>query len=226
MNKLQPKNRICFQTKALRANLLLYKYRNKKWNLLRKKMRSLPKELRPETKKKFFQQRLIEKQKFQHFYQIKYYQLKNLFKLFSKKKKKNAFQYFMSILDSRLDVSLIRLNIAKSIFQAKQLITHNKITVNKQIVNRNNFYLKKGDLILRNYGSDQFRPQEAQYYREKILSEKKKRKQIFLEKLQKLEKSLQPTEQPESESSNVSTQKKQRSKHSHKSKKRWGNYFS
>lgn len=205
MNKLQPKNKICFQTKSYRANLLLKKYRNKKWNILRKKIRREPKELRPETKKKFFQQRLIEKQKFQHFYQIKYYQLKNLFNVFKKKKRRNAFQNFVYTLDSRLDVSLIRLKLAKSIYQAKQLITHNKIKINKKIVNKNNVLLKKGDFILRIHGStNKYTSYEKKQYREEVLSKKKQRKKKFLEKLQELirkqEESLLPPKQQNTKS--------------------------
>lgn len=205
MNKLQPKNKICFQTKSYRANLFLKKYRNKKWNILRKKIRREPKELRPETKKKFFQQRLLEKQKFQHFYQIKYYQLKNLFNVFKKKKKKNAFQNFVYTLDSRLDVSLIRLKLAKTIYQAKQLITHNKIKVNKKIVNKNNVLLKKGDFIFRIYGStNKYTSYTKKQYREEVLSKKKQRKKKFLEKLQELirkqEESLLPPKQQNAKS--------------------------
>jgi ribosomal protein S4 len=215
MNKLQPKNKICFQTKSYRANLFLNKYRNKKWNILRKKVRLESKELRPETKKKFFQQRLIEKQKFQHFYQIKYYQLKNLFNVFKKTKNKNAFKNFVSKLDSRLDVSLIRLKLAKSIYQAKQLITHNKIKVNKRIVNKNNILLKKGDFILRTYGStnNKYTSYKTTKYRKEVLSKKKKRKKFFLEKLQilirKQEEDLLPPKQQNTKSKYFPKNKRQ-----------------
>jgi ribosomal protein S4 len=215
MNKLQPKNKICFQTKSYRANLFLNKYRNKKWNILRKKVRLESKELRPETKKKFFQQRLIEKQKFQHFYQIKYYQLKNLFNVFKKTKNKNAFKNFVSKLDSRLDVSLIRLKLAKSIYQAKQLITHNKIKVNKRIVNKNNILLKKGDFILRTYGSTNNKntSYKTTKYRKEVLSKKKKRKKFFLEKLQRLfrkqEEDLLPPKQQNTKSKSFPKKKRQ-----------------
>lgn len=187
MNKLRPKNKICFQNKALRAKIRLYKYTNKKWNILRKKLR-YRKELKPETRKRFFQKRLFEKQQFQNFYQVKYYQLKNLFRFFQGKKKiNNVFQKFVYTLDSRLDVSLLRLELAKSIFHAKQLITHNKIKINKKIVNKNNVFLKKGDFILRIYGSPKkYTQKQKQKYKQEILSKKKQRKKFFLERLQKL----------------------------------------
>jgi ribosomal protein S4 len=167
------------------------------------------------TKKKFFQQRLIEKQKFQHFYQIKYYQLKNLFNVFKKTKNKNAFKNFVSKLDSRLDVSLIRLKLAKSIYQAKQLITHNKIKVNKRIVNKNNILLKKGDFILRTYGStnNKYTSYKTTKYRKEVLSKKKKRKKFFLEKLQRLirkqEEDLLPPKQQNTKSKSFPKKKRQ-----------------
>lgn len=186
MNKLQPKNRICFQNKDVRANLRLHKHRNKKWNILRRQIRKYPREFKTENRKKFFQKRLFAKQQFQFFYQVKYYQIKNLFKFFKDKKKKhvNIFNQFVFALDSRLDISLVRLSLAKSIFQAKQLITHNKITVNKKIVNKNNFLLKKGDFILRKYGaSNKYTQQQRQQYRQEVLYEKKQRKKKILERL-------------------------------------------
>jgi ribosomal protein S4 len=187
MNKLQPKNKICFQNKALRAKLRFSKYRNKKWNILRRHLK-YRKELKPESRKRFFQKRLFEKQQFQNFYQVKYYQLKNLYNSFKRKKAiPNIFQSFVYTLDSRLDISLVRLNLANSIYHAKQLITHNKIKLNKKIVNKNNIFLKKGDFILRIHDSTtNYTTKQKQQYKQEILSEKKKRKKIFLEKLQKL----------------------------------------
>ena len=55
----------------------------------------------------------------------------------------------MSILESRLDINITRLRLAKSIFESKQLINHNKILVNDKIVNKPNFLLKKGDIIMK-----------------------------------------------------------------------------
>lgn len=187
MNKLRPKNKICFQNKALRAKLRFSKYRNKKWNILRRHLK-YRKEFKPESRKRFFQKRLFEKQQFQNFYQIKYYQIKNLYNSFKRKKKIfNIFQSFVYTLDSRLDISLVRLNLAHSIYHAKQLITHNKIKLNKKIVNKNNILLKKGDFILRIHDSTtNYTTKQKKQYKQEILSEKKNRKKIFLEKLQKL----------------------------------------
>jgi ribosomal protein S4 len=46
-----------------------------------------------------------------------------------------------------LDINLVRLKIAKTVFQSKQLINHKKVKINDKIVNKPNFLLKKGDVI-------------------------------------------------------------------------------
>ena len=149
MNKLNPRNKICFQNnRNIHKNLNLLKLKSKKWNLFKKKLR-YKKEIKPEKRKKFFQKRLFEKQQFQNFYGcIPEYQLKNLFKKFNKKTQKiNIFQNFMILLESRLDINLVRLKLVKTIFQAKQLINHKKIQVNLKIIQKPNFLLQKGDII-------------------------------------------------------------------------------
>lgn len=149
MNKLRPRNKICFQNNENQhSNLKISKLKRKKWNLFKKRLK-YRKEIKPEKRNKFFQKRLFEKQQFKNFYGcVPEYQLKNLFKFLKKKKNKiNTFKEFVLILESRLDINVVRLKLAKTIFQAKQLINHKKIKVNNLIVNKPNFLLKKGDII-------------------------------------------------------------------------------
>lgn len=148
MNKLKPRNKICFQNnRNIHKNLNLLKLKSKKWNLFKKKLR-YRKEIKPEKRKKFFQKRLFEKQQFRNFYGcIHEYQIKNLFKKLSKKNKINIFKKFLILLESRLDINLVRLKLVKTIFQAKQLINHNKIKVNHKIISKPNYLLQKGDII-------------------------------------------------------------------------------
>lgn len=151
MNKLQPRNKICFQNKLnIHASLRLTrrKFKSKKWNFFRRRI-YYQKEIKTEKKKEFYQKRLFEKQQFNFFYGcIQNTQLKKLYhKLKKKKSKINTFNKFLSVIESRLDINLIRLKLAKTIFQAKQLINHSKICVNKKLVTKSNFLLKKGDLI-------------------------------------------------------------------------------
>ena len=149
MNKLKPRNKICFQNnKNIHINLKLLKLRSKKWNIFKRKLR-YKKEIKPEKRKKFFQRRLFEKQQFRNFYGcIHEYQLKNIFKKLSKKDNKiNIFQKFIIMLESRLDINLVRLKLVKTIFQAKQLINHKKVQINNKIISKPNFILKKGDIV-------------------------------------------------------------------------------
>jgi len=149
MNKLRPRNKIFFQkNRNTPAYLKRTKLKKKKWNLFKKRLK-YKKEIKPEKRNKFFQKRLFEKQQFKNFYGcIPEYQLKNLFKKLSKRKNKiNIFKNFVITLESRLDINVLRLKLAKTIFQAKQLINHKKIKVNNKIVSKPNLLLKKGDLI-------------------------------------------------------------------------------
>lgn len=149
MNKLRPRNKICFQNNINpHAYLKIWKLKKKKWNLFKKKLKK-QKIIKPEKRNKFFQRRLFEKQEFKNFYgSIPEYQLKNLFKKLSKKDNKiNMFKNFIITIETRLDINLLRLRFAKTIFQAKQLINHKKIKINNQIINKPNYLLKKGDII-------------------------------------------------------------------------------
>ena len=149
MNKLKPRNKICFQNNQnIHKNLNLLKLKSKKWNLFKKRLR-YRKEIKPEKRKKFFQKRLFETQQFKNFYGcIHKYQLKNILKNLSKKETKiNIFQQFVVLLESRLDINLVRLKLVKTIFQAKQLINHKKIKINNIIISKPNFILEKGDII-------------------------------------------------------------------------------
>ena len=148
MNKFRPRNKICFQNNEnIHANLKISKLNKKKWNLFKKRLK-YKKEIKPEKRNKFFQKRLFEKQQFKNFYGcIPEYQLKNLFSNLNKKDNKiNTFKNFILILESRLDINLVRLKLAKTVFQSKQLINHKKVKINNKIVSKPNFLLKKGDV--------------------------------------------------------------------------------
>lgn len=149
MNKLRPRNKICFQNNEnIHASLNLSKLNKKKWNLFKKRLK-YRKEIKPEKRNKFFQKRLFEKQQLKQFYGcLPEYQLKNVFKKLNQKKNKiNAFKNLIILLESRLDIVVVRLKFAKTIFEAKQLINHGKIQVNNMKINKPNYLLKQGDMI-------------------------------------------------------------------------------
>ncbi len=151
MNKLRPRNKICFQNNEnIHSNLKLSILNRKKWNLFKKRLK-YKKEIKPEKRNKFFQKRLFAKQQLKFFYGcLPENQLKNLYKKLKKKKNKiNMFKNLILLLESRLDIVVVRLKLAKTIFESKQLINHGKIKVNDQIVNKSNFLLKTGDVIVK-----------------------------------------------------------------------------
>lgn len=150
MNKLKPRNKICFQNNInIHTNLKLSKLKKKKWNLFKKRLKFKRFFFKPERKNKFFQKRLFEKQQLKYFYGcIQEYKLKNIIKKLKKKDNKiNIFKNFIILLEKRLDINLVRLKLVKSIFKAKQLINHKKVMVNNRIINKSNYLLKKGDII-------------------------------------------------------------------------------
>nr|YP_001315127.1 ribosomal protein S4 [Chlorokybus atmophyticus]ABO15122.1 ribosomal protein S4 [Chlorokybus atmophyticus] len=54
---------------------------------------------------------------------------------------------FLSLLERRLDVVLLRLKYCSTLSEARQLISHKKILVNNETVNISSYLLKNGDLI-------------------------------------------------------------------------------
>ncbi len=78
---------------------------------------------------------LKAKQRVKNFYgRITEKQFRNTFKLASKAKG-NAAENFVGLLERRLDAVIYRMNIAPTIFAARQLVSHGHITVNGKRVN-------------------------------------------------------------------------------------------
>ena len=89
----------------------------------------------------------LEKSKVRFYYGFfKEKQFKNIYKK-AKEHKSNFDKNLISILESKLDIVLVKMGFVRSIFEAKQLINHNKVLVNNKIVNRSLFFLKNNDVI-------------------------------------------------------------------------------
>ena len=63
------------------------------------------------------------------------------------KKIKYNIKAFISLLEMRLQNVVYKCGIAKSIFLAKQLISHKKILVNDKVLNIRSYTVKEGDVI-------------------------------------------------------------------------------
>lgn len=89
---------------------------------------------------------LREKQKAKRMYNLLERQFKITFNK-AKKKKGDAGENLMRLLETRLDNVIFRLGLASSRSQARELVNHRHFTVNNQIVNIPSYQIKKGDII-------------------------------------------------------------------------------
>ncbi len=81
-----------------------------------------------------------------HYGRVKEKQLVNIFNL-AKRKKGNTGDNFISLLESRIDVVVYRLNFSPTIFSARQIVTHKHIKINGKVINTPSQRLKVGDII-------------------------------------------------------------------------------
>ncbi len=81
-----------------------------------------------------------------HYGRINEKQFRNTFILASKMKG-NTGENFIGLLERRLDAIIYRMNLASSIFAARQLVTHGHILVNGKRLNVPSAKLKEGDVV-------------------------------------------------------------------------------
>jgi small subunit ribosomal protein S4 len=94
-----------------------------------------------------YSKHLDEKQKLKsHYGRVNERQFESVFKV-AAKMKGNTAENFIGLLERRLDMAIYRLNLAPTIFSARQLVSHKHIEVNNKIVNIPSFKLKNGDVI-------------------------------------------------------------------------------
>lgn len=89
---------------------------------------------------------LQAKQKLKGYYNINEKQFKNLY-LKARKQKGNATENFVGLLERRLDMVVYRMNIAPSVFAARQFVNHKHIKVNGKIVNIPSYLVSPQDVI-------------------------------------------------------------------------------
>lgn len=89
---------------------------------------------------------LQEKQKAKYTYGILEKQFSNLFVKASRSKGITG-EILLQLCETRLDNLIFRMGIAPTRRAARQLVTHNHITVNEQVVNIPSFHVRTGDNI-------------------------------------------------------------------------------
>ncbi|MDA9817898.1 30S ribosomal protein S4 [Flavobacteriaceae bacterium] len=73
-------------------------------------------------------------------------QFRNIFKEAAKNKGDTG-ENFITLLELRLDVVIYRANFVKTMFAARQFISHKHITINDKVVNISSYRLKIGDVV-------------------------------------------------------------------------------
>jgi small subunit ribosomal protein S4 len=81
-----------------------------------------------------------------HYGRITEKQFRNTFKL-AEKMKGNTAENFAGLLESRLDMVVYRMNLAPTIFAARQLVSHCNVRLNGKKVNIPSLRLKAGDKV-------------------------------------------------------------------------------
>jgi small subunit ribosomal protein S4 len=158
MRIINAKYRICVRTNENVWNTKnIYKLKKKKWKLftkVKKQHKLIPIvnnsffDLKPKSTKQLYKRRLLARQTLKSFYGgLTNKKLKNIFSLLKTKNSSNIIYRLIQSLETRLDITLYRLNIASTIFEAKQLIQHKKVCVNNIIQSSRNYQLKPGDCV-------------------------------------------------------------------------------
>lgn len=134
------------------------KFRKKKWQSFKTRNKNpslqsvitFEERLRLESERGLYKKSLIQKQILRSFYgNISEKQFKALIlksDLFNTRSKLS----FISLLESRLDIFLYRAHLASTLNEAKQAISHKKITVNGINVRSRSYLLSPGDLVQMN----------------------------------------------------------------------------
>lgn len=90
--------------------------------------------------------RLVEKQRLRAQYDLSETQLSRAFDKARKVEGKTG-EALVALLETRLDALVLRSGIARTIYQARQMVVHGHIEVNGQKVNRPSFQLKPGFVV-------------------------------------------------------------------------------
>jgi small subunit ribosomal protein S4 len=93
-----------------------------------------------------FKRQLMEKQKLRAQYNIHERQLRNYFDK-AQRKKGNTGDNLLQMLEMRLDAVVLRGGLARTIYAARQLVTHGHILVNGERVDVPGYTCKPGDVI-------------------------------------------------------------------------------
>lgn len=93
-----------------------------------------------------YKEQLIEKQKLRAQYNVHEKQMVNYYKK-AQKQEGNTGENLLQLLESRLDAIVLRGNLARTIYAARQYVNHCHILVNGKRVNIPSYSVRVGDVI-------------------------------------------------------------------------------
>jgi small subunit ribosomal protein S4 len=93
-----------------------------------------------------YQVRLLEKQRLRHQYNISEAQMRKAYDDAHRKEGKTG-ENMVALLESRLDATVQRAGLARTIYQARQLVAHGHFLVDGKKVDRPSYRLKPGQMI-------------------------------------------------------------------------------
>jgi small subunit ribosomal protein S4 len=90
--------------------------------------------------------RLLEKQRLRLQYDLREAQLRRAFDEADRTRGKTG-EVLVTLLERRLDAVVVRAGLARTIYQARQFVTHRHITVNGRRVDRPSYRTRPGDVV-------------------------------------------------------------------------------
>ncbi|HOV92759.1 MAG TPA: 30S ribosomal protein S4 [Candidatus Kapabacteria bacterium] len=98
------------------------------------------------SKQSDYGKQLLEKQRLRYQYNLSEKQMKNYYEKASRMTG-NTEDFILQLLETRLDSVLFRSGMARSLYQAKQLISHGHILVNGKKIDIPSYQVKVNDII-------------------------------------------------------------------------------
>ncbi|MFI7597800.1 30S ribosomal protein S4 [Actinoplanes sp. NPDC049681] len=101
---------------------------------------------RGRRKQSDYQVRLLEKQRLRHQYNVSEAQMRRAYDDAHRGEGKTG-ENMVALLESRLDATVQRAGLARTVYQARQLVAHGHFTVDGRKVDRPSYRLKPGQVV-------------------------------------------------------------------------------
>jgi small subunit ribosomal protein S4 len=102
---------------------------------------------RPRRNMSSYKERLLEKQRLRFQYHVSEKQLRKYYDKARRQTERTTGDALIGLLESRLDALVLRSGFAKTIYQARQFVSHGHILVNGKRIDRPSFHVLPGTVI-------------------------------------------------------------------------------